>query len=160
MNIVYRLRRRAFTLVEIMIVVVIIGLIALLAIPVFRSVRDKSAVSRFANDLRVFRSAIDLFYLESGTYPEDSNTGDMPSELVGYFSSDKFTSRTPVGGSWDVEYDERGITSAIGVVNTDSDSKTEELLEQVDERIDDGNGSTGAFRQFEGGSRYYWVVEE
>ena len=55
-----------FTLVEIMIVVVIIGLLAALAIPAFTKVQQTSLRSAVLNDLRVIASAADQYFLENG----------------------------------------------------------------------------------------------
>ena len=55
-----------FTLVEIMIVVVIIGLLAALAIPAFSKVQQTSLKNAVLNDLRVIASAADQYFLEEG----------------------------------------------------------------------------------------------
>ena len=55
-----------FTLVEIMIVVVIIGLLAALAIPAFTKVQQTSLKNAVLNDLRVIASAADQYFLENG----------------------------------------------------------------------------------------------
>src|SRR5580704_11470241 len=56
----------AFTLVEIMIVVAIIGLLAALAIPGFDKARKQSQGRRILNDCRQMDAAIDQWALETG----------------------------------------------------------------------------------------------
>jgi prepilin-type N-terminal cleavage/methylation domain-containing protein len=58
--------RSAFTLVEIMIVVAIIGLLAALAIPGFDKARKQSQGRRILNDCRQMDAAIDQWALETG----------------------------------------------------------------------------------------------
>jgi type IV pilus assembly protein PilA len=59
-------RNSAFTLVEIMIVVAIIGLLAALAIPGFVKARKQSQGRRILNDARQMDAAIDQWALEKG----------------------------------------------------------------------------------------------
>ena len=69
--------KKGFTLVEIMIVVVIIGLLAAMAIPAFKKVRDNSQTKAITNNLRQLASAADQYFLENGT------TSVASSALVG-----------------------------------------------------------------------------
>jgi len=66
MNNKIRKDRSAFTLVEIMIVVAIIGLLAALAIPGFVKARKQSQGRRIMNDVRQMDAAIDQWALETG----------------------------------------------------------------------------------------------
>lgn len=69
--------RQAFTLVEIMIVVVIIGLLAAMAIPAFSRVRQSSQDKAVLNNIRQLAAAADQYFLESGI------SSCQQSELVG-----------------------------------------------------------------------------
>jgi type IV pilus assembly protein PilA len=55
-----------FTLVEIMIVVVIIGLLAAMAIPAFQKVRTSSQDKAVLNNARQLAAAADQYFLENG----------------------------------------------------------------------------------------------
>ena len=57
---------KGFTLVEIMIVVVIIGLLAAMAIPAFQKVRQASQDKAVLNNARQMSAAADQYYLEYG----------------------------------------------------------------------------------------------
>ena len=67
-----RSNRAAFTLVEIMIVVAIIGLLAALAIPGFVKARKQSQGRRILNDARQMDAAIDQWALENGKKDGDA----------------------------------------------------------------------------------------
>jgi len=57
---------KGFTLVEIMIVVVIIGLLAAMAIPAFQKVRTSSQDKAVLNNARQLSAASDQYFLENG----------------------------------------------------------------------------------------------
>ena len=67
-----RNNKAAFTLVEIMIVVAIIGLLAALAIPGFVKARKQSQGRRIINDARQMDAAVDQWALENGKKDGDS----------------------------------------------------------------------------------------
>lgn len=58
--------RAGFTLVEIMVVVVVIGLLASMAIPAFKKIRQSSQDKAVLNNARQLSAGSDQYFLESG----------------------------------------------------------------------------------------------
>ena len=149
-------KQNGFTLVEIMIAVVLIGLLASIAIPAFATVRERAQNSRLANDLRVFAGQMETFSLEQGAFPEDSNSGQIPSGFAEYIKPEQWFDGPSIGGVFDVEKDAYGLRSAVGVHRY---TVSEEQLLAFDRAHDDGNLASGLYRKI-ASHRYYYVVAE
>ncbi|MFL3656969.1 MAG: prepilin-type N-terminal cleavage/methylation domain-containing protein [Opitutales bacterium] len=82
--------KKGFTLVEIMIVVVIIGLLAAMAIPAFQKVRESSRSSAMDNDARQLAAAAQQYMLENSlstvTASITTLTGAVGTPLDAYVS--------------------------------------------------------------------------
>ncbi|MEI6633104.1 MAG: type II secretion system protein [Chlamydiota bacterium] len=91
------MRKRGFTLVEIMIVVAIIGLLAAIAIPNFMRARSQTQMNTCLNNLRQFDSAMAQYALENNL-----TTGNtFPStNLNGFLSNLLVTDTCPGGGTY------------------------------------------------------------
>src|SRR6266851_5449369 len=84
--------KKGFTLVEIMIVVVIIGLLAAMAIPAFNKVRLQSRIKAVTNNLRQLASAAQQYMLDKGV------TQAAYTDLVGTATDAYIRSISPVAG--------------------------------------------------------------
>lgn len=70
-------RNRAFSLIEILIVLAILGLIASLVLPVVKSNRDKAAYEVSVMNLFQVAKAMEKHYLEKGKYPVFQKWGEV-----------------------------------------------------------------------------------
>jgi len=66
-----RLKRRqdGFTLIELMVVILIIGLLATIVVQNLRSATDKAKRVKAQADLAQIKSGLDRYYLDNGSYP-------------------------------------------------------------------------------------------
>ena len=63
------LRNRGFTLIEIMVVVVILGILAAIVVPKVINKPDQARIVRAQQDVKSIESALDLYRLDNGVYP-------------------------------------------------------------------------------------------
>jgi general secretion pathway protein G len=62
-------RQAGFTLIEIMVVVVILGILAALVVPQVMSRPDQAKVTVAQTDITAIGAALDMYKLDNGTYP-------------------------------------------------------------------------------------------
>ncbi|MDE2149890.1 MAG: type II secretion system major pseudopilin GspG [Gammaproteobacteria bacterium] len=64
-----RSRAAGFTLIEIMVVVVILGILAAIVVPRIMDQPDKARVAKAKQDIQVLGTALDLYKLDNYAYP-------------------------------------------------------------------------------------------
>ncbi|MCG6938427.1 MAG: type II secretion system major pseudopilin GspG [Gammaproteobacteria bacterium] len=62
-------RQSGFTLIEIMVVVVIIGILASVVVPRIMDNPDKARIAKAKHDIRSLEGALDIYRLDNFTYP-------------------------------------------------------------------------------------------
>jgi prepilin-type N-terminal cleavage/methylation domain-containing protein len=88
--------RRAFTLIEILIVVVILGILAAIVVPQFTNASQDAQISNVETQLQTIRSQIELYRVRNnGAYPASFASGTW-TDLVSpdYLRSDPVNPRT------------------------------------------------------------------
>ncbi len=130
-----------------MVVVVIIGLLAAMAIPAFQRIRHASQNSRVINDFRVFAQAFEIYNTQNGAWPDNIGPGQIPIApvpMAGDFRTAAWKATTAIGGQWNWDKDIAGITAGITISNF---TCTDLQLAEMDAKLDDGNLTTGNFQK-------------
>lgn len=152
-----RKSNHGFTLVEIMIVVVIIGLIAAIAIPTFRAIRSTTHATTTASEFRTFVGALERFAFENRGWPADTAPGVIPPGMEGYFAPDKFTGTSPIGGNWDWQFQQGSPAIEAALAITDP-TISEPFQVRIDQLLDDGDLTTGRFQKI--GNSLTFIIQE
>lgn len=150
-----RHRQAGFSLVEIMIVVVIIGLIAMMAYPAFVKIRRSAQSSRFVSDLRTFSQAFESYSMETGLWPAATGSGVVPNGMAGSFPRDAWIAVNSIGGRWTWDINANGVVACITVTGATAEDPQMML---IDQRVDDGNLNTGLFRKV--GAGFIYILQE
>lgn len=67
-------RRSGFTLIELLVVIVVVGILAVIAVPRYRGAREKSKASLLVTDLRNLATAQEGYLFEHRTYSADQDS--------------------------------------------------------------------------------------
>ncbi|KPL09034.1 hypothetical protein AMJ85_07325 [candidate division BRC1 bacterium SM23_51] len=67
------LRRRAFTLVEMLLVLLILGLLAAIVVPKFTGRSEQARITAAETQISSFETALDAFEVDNGFYPKGSD---------------------------------------------------------------------------------------
>ena len=157
---------RAFTLVEVMIVVAIIGIMAMLARAAVQRILTQVRGNVLMNDLRVFAGAFAQYAHTNGSYPASYTTaGGFPATMAGMMSQAQWSRTTPIGGTYGFLKDNTVggktykallcVTSAVATPITFTSAQ----LQVVDRKNDDGNLASGQFFTNGAALNTYYVVE-
>ncbi len=108
--------KQAFTLIELLIVVLIIGILAAVALPQYQLAVDKARLGKLLNMVNAVKKAQKVYFLENGTYT--ANWQDLTLDFSGTISGVYFTSNE--GWQLQLSLSSWGNGSANGVKAKDA----------------------------------------
>jgi general secretion pathway protein G len=121
-----------FTLIEVMVVVVILGILAAILVPKVMDRPDEARITKARQDIRVLESALNLYRLDNFTYP---STEQGLEALVQKPSGDPVPRRWKAGGylerlpkdPWGGEYQylHPGVRGSIDIYSLGADGQPE-----------------------------------
>ena len=79
--------RKAFTLIELLIVVAIIAILAAIAVPNFLEAQTRSKVSRMKSDMRSLATGLESYCVDNNKYPINPASGVLPCYGLGLLST-------------------------------------------------------------------------
>lgn len=92
------LKKRGFSLVELVVVIMILGILAAIAAPNFLNTSKRAVDQSAIQTLQTVRSAIDMYYAEQAAFPGDAGTeADLKADLATYLKG--AWPKCPVGAS-------------------------------------------------------------
>lgn len=108
MNIVTN-KQQGFTLIEVMVVVVILGILAAVVVPKIMDNPDKARIIKVKQDIRQLESALDLYRLDNFNYPNTDQGLEAllraPTDLAnsGNYKQGGYMRRLPID-PWGADY--------------------------------------------------------
>ena len=73
--------QKGFTLVELVIVIVIVGILSIVAVPIYRGYVEKARFTEAISNLRAIADANTMYFMENGTWCSDIR--ELPVQLEG-----------------------------------------------------------------------------
>ena len=109
--------KKGFTLVELAVVIVIIGVLAAFGVPRFREAVERSKAGEAFSYLAAVRSAQERYHSRQGTYAIDTNELDINFPAPKYFSLGTVAGGADgIEASWDMAFQTVITFSSIGFV--------------------------------------------
>jgi general secretion pathway protein G len=93
-------KQRGFTIVELLIVIVVIGILAALVITTFSGIQQKARDTERQTDIKAIYSQIEAYYAQNGKYPALGNLNDNTWRSSNMKGLDKEALRDPRNSSY------------------------------------------------------------
>jgi prepilin-type N-terminal cleavage/methylation domain-containing protein len=143
---------RAFTLVELIAVIVVLAILAGVAVPRFVSFSEHARATVIAQKLKMLGRALNAYRRDTGEWPVAFSGGSvvpaelqpyMPDNWMNYDARAACWGRIWPSGTYQVNL---FLTTSTGAHLTTIDASTTNVALRVDRSIDDGSTTTGTLR--------------
>lgn len=138
-------RRRGFTFIEILIVMIIFGILSTMAVTRYIDLKNDGYAAQVVGDVHAIRVAATNFYVDSGRWPAPSGEGVVPAELVSLLPQ----SMSFVRDHYSLRWESSGALTGVEIR-----ADTELLARKLRQRLVRGT----PFIEF-GGTSIFYVVQ-
>jgi len=162
------MKRRGFTIVELLIVIVVIAILAAITIVAYNGIQQRAQVSALYSGIKQVDKSLRLYLTEQGdsTWPKDTEidpsvpSGNAPiASIIKDTGLKQYLQQVPSSGTnWFYDNDGDTLTAGniSGGVNLCIDSITPAVAQALDNEEDDGVLTTGNIRY--NGTRLYYSL--
>jgi len=141
---------KGFTLVEIMVVVVIIGILATFLIPATNKSNEKTHSTVLVNDIVEYTNAFEFYNTENGQWPPNAGLNQIPTGMEDYLPGKYTASIGPGSGFiW------LGSKATLRLQKPNANLS---VMVEMDKKLDDGDLSSGRFQK-KGAMNYERIME-
>ncbi|MEM8733341.1 MAG: type II secretion system protein [Planctomycetota bacterium] len=136
--------RSAFTLIELVVVILIVAILSTAVVPVFRNSKYEASAVTILRNVRTIHQQAELIKSIKGSYPGDARPSAFPTDLEGFVAPGVFETKLPDGGVYDWNGEGvSGLPMGMSVLFPSTADARGELWQQLEAMADDGDASAG-----------------
>jgi type II secretory pathway pseudopilin PulG len=161
-------RMRGTTILELMLVVVIIGVIAAIAIPRMSNAQERAMYTSTWATYRNLAAGVEAYRSVWKSLPQNVNHAISPPGMASFLHPRVWTRRPSIGGAWDWngKFDAAGNPSSLWVglppnigIFRNGDSRVMARTAILDRMFDNNNINTGQLRRLQSDHHCYILDE-
>lgn len=156
------MKRSAFTLVELMIIIGILAILAAIVLPSLSNASGKAQATTIASNMRALADACRVVYERTGTWPTydwESDGITKPVSLDGVFSDGSWNDMRDAWGTEEITLSVQADGLTLGA---DGTGDYTEIFEELERLMDDGSSNSGllVWQATSGSFQARWVIAE
>lgn len=93
----YKNKEQGFTIVELLIVIVVIGILAALVVTTFTGIQQKARNTERQTDIKAIHGQVEAYYAQNGRYPTLANLNDSSFRTANMKGLDEEALKDPKG---------------------------------------------------------------
>ncbi len=122
--------QKGFTIVELLIVIVVIGILAMLVLNTFNGVQAKARNTERQTDIKAIASQLEAYYADKGGYPKYTQINDATKLKAVLKGLDEGAAKAPQGSAFDLKGVQSTVKTDYGYVATDCGSADTDLCQK------------------------------
>jgi general secretion pathway protein G len=93
------MRKKGFTIIELLIVIAVIAILVGIALPRFRGMREEGLIAQAKGEMRTLQTALESYYIHNGAYPTalSNLTSATPNVIGAALPADPFNGTNNYG---------------------------------------------------------------